>query len=92
MNYEPVRIFRFATICPNVTRMQHWFSDTFFDLLHAFPAIFTAPNSPNFFLARAMIGLIAIALIACLLIFKPYRPPLVRARHWLSKWLKSSRQ
>ncbi|NWG22881.1 MAG: hypothetical protein HXY30_00440 [Pseudorhodoplanes sp.] len=47
--------------------------DFFFQMLDAVPAILTEPGSPNFHLARAMIGLIVIALIAYILAFLPYR-------------------
>jgi|GEM_PF-5454509 len=72
--------------------MPHWLSDTFFSLIQAVPAVFTEPGSPNFLLARVMIGLIVIALIAALLVFKPYRPLFERLRQSLSKWLGSPRQ
>lgn len=72
--------------------MLDWFGDTFFSLMHAFPAVFTEPNSPNFFLVRAMIGLIAIALIAYLLVFRPYRLLFDRLRQSLSKWHDASRR
>lgn len=72
--------------------MLDWLSDTFFSLMHAFPAVFTEPNSPNFLLARAMVGLIIIALIAYLLVFRPYRPLLERLRQSLSKWRDASRR
>lgn len=71
--------------------MLDWLGDRFFSLIHAFPAVFTEPHSPNFFLTRAMIGLIVIALIAYLLVFRPYRPLLARIRQSLSHWHGRSR-
>ncbi len=47
--------------------------DRFFAWLHAFPALFTEPGSPNFFLSRAMIGLVLAIAIVCLLAIIPYR-------------------
>jgi len=72
--------------------MLHWLSDAFFNLMQAIPPVFTEPDSPNFFLARTMVGLIVIALIACLLVFRPYRRLFERVRQSLSKWLGPSRQ
>jgi hypothetical protein len=47
--------------------------DRFFAWLHAVPAIFTEPGSPNFFLSRAIIGLVIAIAIFCLLAIIPYR-------------------
>lgn len=71
--------------------MLDWLSETFFSLMHAILAVFTEPSSPNFFLARTMIGLIVIALVAYLLVFFRDRSMLSRIRQSLTSWLRSSR-
>lgn len=47
--------------------------DRFFEWLHAVPAVFTEPGSPNFFLSRAIIGLVLAIAIVCFLIALHYR-------------------
>ena len=59
--------------------------------MHAIPAVFTEPGSPSFFLTRAMIGLIAIALIVYLLVFFRDQPIVSRIRQSLANWLRSNR-
>jgi nitrate reductase gamma subunit len=62
------------------------FTDRFFQWLHAVPAIFTEHGSPNFFLSRAMIGLILIVAIVCALALLPYRRMFDGTRRLLSRW------
>jgi len=42
-------------------------------MLASVPALFTEPGSTNFFMVRAMFGLIAIVLIVYLIAMRPFR-------------------
>ena len=53
--------------------MLHRISEGFMAMLASVPAMFTEPGSPNFFMVRAMFGLIVIALIAYLIAMRPFR-------------------
>ena len=53
--------------------MFDWLVDRFLSLLNYFPAVFTVPGSANFFLSRAMIGLMLVILLICILPFIPFR-------------------
>jgi hypothetical protein len=53
--------------------MLDWLIDQFFAFLKSFPALFTEEGSPNFLLARAMLGLILIVLLAYLITLPLFR-------------------
>ena len=53
--------------------MLDWLADHILNLLHYFPAVFTEPGSANFFLSRAMIGLLLVMLLICFLPLLPFR-------------------
>ena len=53
--------------------MLEWLIDGFFSLLKAIPPIWTEAGSANFMLVRAMLGLLAIVLIAYLIAMRPFR-------------------
>ena len=57
--------------------------DYFLGIIEAVPAILTEPGSPNFHLARAIIALFVIALLAYMMAFLPYR----RLGAWLRQLL-----
>jgi hypothetical protein len=53
--------------------MLHEISETFMAILASVPAVFTDPGSLNFFMVRAMFGLIVIVLIVYLIAMRPFR-------------------
>jgi hypothetical protein len=64
--------------------MLHQITEAFMAMLASVPALFTEPGSPNFFMVRAMFGLIAIVLIVYLIAMRPFRSAIA------SCWLKVS--
>jgi hypothetical protein len=53
--------------------MLEWIIDGFFSLLKSIPPLWTEEGSANFMLVRAMLGLVAIVLIAVLIAMPPFR-------------------
>jgi hypothetical protein len=53
--------------------MLEWMIDGFFSLLKSIPPLWTEEGSANFMLVRAMLGLLAIVLIAVLIAMRPFR-------------------
>lgn len=57
--------------------MFHQVTEAFMAILASVPALFTEPGSPNFFMVRAMFGLIVIVLIVYLIAMRPFRSAVV---------------
>jgi hypothetical protein len=65
--------------------MLHQISEAFMAMLASVPALFTEPGSPNFFMVRAMFGLIVIVLIVYLIAMRPFRSTIASCVHKVSQ-------
>jgi hypothetical protein len=60
-------------------------TEGFLAVLSWVPAVFVEPNSPNFWLVRAMFGLIIIVAIVYLIAMRPMRPVRLAIWSWMRK-------